>query len=289
MTLAQTGGMPAGAGTPPPLLEVRDLTAFAGATRILDGVSLAVQRGRTTGVVGESGSGKSMTALAVLGLLPRGIHVASGSILFEGREVLQAGAEERRKLRGTAISMVFQDPLAALDPVMRIDDQVAETLVGRKGMSRADGREEAVRLLARVEMPEPEVRARQYPHQLSGGQRQRVVIAMALAGGPRLLLADEPTTALDVTTQSLVLELLRRLQREDGLGMMLISHDLRVMAHYADDLVVMRGGKVVEHGQARQVLAHPQAEYTRRLIADVPVLGRRALAADRGIDHAAQR
>jgi ABC-type glutathione transport system ATPase component len=204
------------------------------------------------------------------------VLVTGGSILFEGVDLLAASPEARRRLRGTAISMVFQDPLAALDPVMRIDDQVAEVLVRRRGMSRHVARHKAVELMARVEIPEPEMRARGFPHQLSGGQRQRAVIAMALAGGPRLILADEPTTALDVTVQAHVLDLLRRLQSEDGLAMVLISHDLRVMAHYADDLVVMRRGVVVEHGPAKDVLAHPRADYTRELIRNVPPIHRPA-------------
>lgn len=260
----------------PALLEVRDLSVRAAGTTILDGVSLGARVGRTTGVVGESGSGKSMTVLAIMGMLPSALAVTGGAVRFEGRDLLALSRGERRQLRGTAMAMVFQDPLAALNPVMRIDDQVSEVLLRRKGMGHAEARAEAVRLLDRVEMPDPADKARRYPHQLSGGQRQRAVIAMALAGGPKLILADEPTTALDVTVQAKVLDLLRRLQKEEGLAMVLISHDLRVMAHYADDLVVMRHGLVVEHGAARAVLANPQHDYTRHLVANVPAVRRPA-------------
>ncbi len=255
-----------------PLLQIDDLVVGAESTEILKGVSLSARAGRTTGVVGESGSGKSMTALAVLGLLPTGVRATGGSIRFDGRDLLALGPRERRLVRGKQVGMVFQDPLAALDPVMRIDDQIGEILRRRDGVSRREARKRAVELLHRVEVPEPEHRAASYPHQLSGGQRQRVVIAMALAGKPRLILADEPTTALDVTVQARILELLRRLQREEDLSILLISHDLRVMAHFADDLVVMKHGEVVEAGPAATVLGDPQHPYTRNLIDNVPAV-----------------
>jgi ABC-type glutathione transport system ATPase component len=272
-------GAPAAADASPALLDIASLSVRAAGTTILDGVSLSARPGRTTGVVGESGSGKSMTVLAVMGMLPAGLHVTGGEIVFAGRNLLDLSPDERRVLRGTAMAMVFQDPLAALNPVMRIDDQVGEVLMRRKGLSRADARAESIRLLARVDLPEPEDKARRFPHQLSGGQRQRAVIAMALAGGPKLILADEPTTALDVTVQAKVLALLRRLQQEEGLAMVLISHDLRVMAHFADDLVVMRHGVVVEHGPARAILANPTHAYTRHLVANVPSVHRQAIRA----------
>lgn len=267
-----TKDAPTGAST---LLEVEGLSVAVGNQTILDAVSLSVGLGRTTGVVGESGSGKSMTALAVLGMLPKPLSRTSGSIRFKGRELTKMTSDEWRSLRGTEIAMVFQDPLAALDPVMRIDDQVGEVVHKRQGLSRKQARVAAVELLQRVDLPEPHLKASMYPHQLSGGQRQRVVIAMALAGKPRLILADEPTTALDVSVQAKVLDLLRRLQAEDGLGIILISHDLRVMSHYADDLVVMRQGQVVESGLARAVLAGPTHAYTKHLVANVPTLQRR--------------
>jgi ABC-type glutathione transport system ATPase component len=254
------------------LLEIDGLVVGTDSSEILKGVSLEARVGRTTGVVGESGSGKSMTALAVLGLLPPGVSATAGSIRFDGTDVLHLAARERRLLRGKQVAMVFQDPLAALNPVMRIDDQIGEILRRRAGLSRRHARQQAVELLHRVEVPEPEHRAASYPHQLSGGQRQRVVIAMALAGKPRLILADEPTTALDVTVQARILELLRRLQREEDLSILLISHDLRVMAHFADDLVVMQHGVVVETGAAADVLRDPQASYTRNLIDNVPAV-----------------
>lgn len=260
-----------------PLLEIKELSVAVGRQAILDAVSLSVQAGRTTGVVGESGSGKSMTALSILGMLPTALRRTHGSIRFEGQDLTTLDPDAMRELRGTEIAMVFQDPLAALDPVMRIDDQVSEILRKRQGLSRQQARARAIELLERVDLPEPRQKARMYPHQLSGGQRQRVVIAMALAGKPKLILADEPTTALDVSVQAKVLDLLRRLQKEDGLGMILISHDLRVMSHYADDLVVMRNGQVVETGLATQVLARPDHEYTRHLVANVPTVHRRML------------
>lgn len=273
MSGTRTGApTPEGVNAPGPLLHIDGLGLNAGDDAILSGVHLTADRGRTTGVVGESGSGKSMTALAVLGLLPEGISVTGGSIRFAGEELVGAPEKRRRELRGTSIAMVYQDPLLALDPVMRIDDQVSEVLRRREGLDRASARRRAVELLDRVELPDPAIRARWYPHQLSGGQRQRVVIAMALAGSPRLVLADEPTTALDVTVQSRILKLLRRLQAEDGLAMVLISHDLRVMAHYADDLVVMRDGVVVESGPAADVLTSPSHAYTRHLIDNVPTV-----------------
>ena len=260
-----------------PLLEIEGLSVCAGRQTILDSISLAVSTGRTTGIVGESGSGKSMTALSILGMLPNALRRTQGSIRFEGKDLTTMTPDSLRELRGAAIAMVFQDPLAALDPVMRIDDQVSEILRKRQGLSRREARARAVELLERVDLPEPQLKARMYPHQLSGGQRQRVVIAMALAGRPRLILADEPTTALDVSVQAKVLDLLRRLQTEDGLGMILISHDLRVMSHYADDLVVMCNGQVVETGLAPQVLANPSHDYTRHLVANVPTVHRRML------------
>lgn len=259
------------------LLEMAGLTVSVGQKTILDAVSLTAHPGRTTGVVGESGSGKSMTALSILGMLPEPLRVVSGRIRFQGADLLGMPRDSWRALRGSSIAMVFQDPLAALDPVMRIDDQVGEILRRREGFSRRQARGAAIELLERVDLPEPHRKARMYPHQLSGGQRQRVVIAMALAGRPRLILADEPTTALDVSVQARVLDLLRRLQAEDGMGMILISHDLRVMSHYADDLVVMRQGQVVEAGPASAVLSQPGNDYTRHLVMNVPSVRRRIL------------
>lgn len=269
---AATQDAPSGAS---PLLTIENLSVAVGEVPILNGISLSVEAGKTTGVVGESGSGKSMTALSVLGMLPGGLRVTGGNIRFAGRDLMAIGREEWRLLRGTEIAMIFQDPLAALDPVLRIDDQVGEVLRKRQGFSRRQARAAAVDLLARVDLPEPHVKAKMYPHQLSGGQRQRAVIAMALAGKPKLILADEPTTALDVSVQAKVLDLLRRVQAEDGLGMILISHDLRVMTHYSDQLIVMRHGDVVETGETKAVLGRPQHEYTRHLVANVPTVGRR--------------
>jgi len=254
------------------LLQVRDLRVAAGETTILDGISFDVSAGRTLGIVGESGSGKSMATLAVLGLLPSGVRVVGGSMVFRGQELVGMPEDRRRSLRGRHISMVFQDPLAALNPVMRIGDQVGEILRRRSGATRRRAYADAVDLLRRVDVPDPEERAAYYPHQFSGGLRQRALIAMALAGAPQLILADEPTTALDVTVQGRILRLLGRLQIEDGLGMVLVSHDLRVIANFADDIVVMRRGRVVESGRAGDVLGAPSEAYTRELIDNVPTI-----------------
>ena len=250
------------------ILSIENLTLEIGNTTILDGVDLTITEGQVLGVAGESGSGKSMTALAVLGLLPRAL--VTGRIAYGGEDLLTVSEARWRDLRGTSISMIFQDPLASFDPVIRIGDQICEIMQHRLGMSKEEARKQAIDLLKRVEIPDPESRCDAYPHQLSGGQRQRAMIAMALAGKPRLVLADEPTTALDVTVQSKVLGLMSRLQKQDGLSMMLISHDLRVMSHIADELVVMYAGRVVEAGRARAVLTDQLHPYTAALTRSVP-------------------
>ena len=273
-----------GAGTAPSstpgktILTVRDLTLEIGDTTILDGVDLSITEGQVLGVAGESGSGKSMTALAVLGLLPRAL--VAGRIEYCGEDLLKVPESRWQDLRGTSISMIFQDPLASFDPVIRIGDQIAEIMRHRLGLSRDEAREQVIELLKRVEIRDPESRCDAYPHQLSGGQRQRAMIAMALAGRPRLILADEPTTALDVTVQSKVLGLMSRLQRQDGLSMMLISHDLRVMSHIADELVIMYAGRVVEAGPARAVLTSQLHPYTEALTRSVPSVRRKSDVGD---------
>ena len=261
---------------PVALLEVDHLRVTLqtsrGAADALRGVSFALDRGQTLGLIGESGCGKSITALALLGLLPDGARV-SGSIRFDGRELTTLDESRLCQLRGDRIGMVFQEPMTALNPLHKVGRQIAESLRLHKGMSGASARAEALRLLERVQVPQARERLDAYPHQLSGGQRQRVVIAIALACGPDLLVADEPTTALDVTIQREVLDLILELVREDGMGLLLISHDLGVMADTVQRLLVMYGGTVVESGPTATVferLAHP---YTRGLFAARPRLG----------------
>ncbi|GAA4473688.1 ABC transporter ATP-binding protein [Phytohabitans houttuyneae] len=258
------------------LLRVRDLVVEAGPLRILDGVGFDVPAGQTLGVVGESGSGKTMTANAVLGLLPAGVSVTSGSIAFGGTELVGLPESRRRAVRGSDVAMVFQDPLAALNPVQPVGRQVSEVARRREGLSRGAAGRLAVELLDRVGVPDPAQRARAYPHQLSGGLRQRAVIAMALAGRPRLILADEPTTALDVSVQGRILGLLAKVQAEDGVSVLLISHDLRVMAHAAQRVAVMYAGRVVEQGATRELLRAPRHPYTAALVRSVPAVHTRS-------------
>lgn len=256
-----------------PMLDITNLTVTLGDRVLLDAVNLSVEPGQVLGLVGESGSGKSLTSLATIGLLPPSMTIRSGSIRFEGQELVGASESVRQKLRGERIAMVFQDPLAALNPVMRVGDQIAESLVRRRGYNRAKAIAESIRLMSRVGIPEPETRRLSYPHQFSGGLRQRAVIAMAIACGPSLLLADEPTTALDVSVQRTVLDLLRCLSEEDNMSMILVSHDLRVVSHYTQHVAVMRHGKIVEHGTTEAVITNPQHEYTQKLLSLVPRVG----------------
>ena len=262
--------------TLPNLLEVEDLrvtlhTARGPADALRD-VSFSMQRGDTVGLIGESGCGKSITALALMGLLPEGARV-SGSIRFDGQELTALDEAALCALRGARIGMVFQEPMTALNPLHTIGRQIAEPLRLHKGLSDSAARAEALRLLERVQLPDAKKRLDAFPHQMSGGQRQRVVIAVALACGPDLLVADEPTTALDVTIQREVLDLIAELVAEDGMGLLLISHDLGVMAETVQRMLVMYGGTVVESGPTADVfrtLAHP---YTRGLFAARPRLG----------------
>ncbi len=257
-------------GTGEALLVVRDLVVETDqGVPVIDHVSLTVPRGGTVGLVGESGSGKSLTSLAVLGLLPPGLH-ATGAVQLAGVDLLAARPAVQRAARGKQVAMIFQDPLAALNPRVRVGRQIDEILRVRDGLSRTDAARAAVELLRRVEVPEPEQRAKAFPHQLSGGLRQRAMIALALAGKPALLLCDEPTTALDVTVQKRILELLARLQREEDLALLLVSHDLRVISHVAPSLVVMYAGKVVESGPTAQLLADPKHPYTAALVRNIP-------------------
>ena len=259
-----------------PLLEVHDLRVTLATPRgpadALRGISFAIERGQTLGLIGESGCGKSITALALMGLLPDGAQ-ASGSLRFDGRELLGLAEDDWCQLRGNRLAMVFQEPMTALNPLHTIGRQIGESLRLHKRLDGRAARAEALRLLERVQLPQAAQRLDAYPHQLSGGQRQRVVIAIALACGPDLLIADEPTTALDVTIQREVLDLIGQLVAEDGMALLLISHDLGVMAESVQQLMVMYGGTVVESGPTGSVfgrLAHP---YSQGLFAARPRLG----------------
>ena len=276
------------------LLEIRDLSVEfrggAGTVHAVRDVSLHVDRGETLVIMGESGSGKSVSASTVMDILdsPPGF-VTSGEVLFEGRDLLRLPMAERRQINGERIAMIFQDPLAYLNPVYNVGWQIAETLRAHQGMSLKAGREAAIRLLARVGIPDPERRVDHYPHQFSGGQRQRVMIAMAIANPPQLLIADEPTTALDVTVQAQILELLRDLLRETGMGLLLITHDLGVVADIADRVVVMKDGAIVETGPVRDVFRSPRHAYTQRLLARDPGPERDPAAPAAGRSAAAAR
>jgi oligopeptide/dipeptide ABC transporter ATP-binding protein len=261
-----------------PLLDVRGLsTEFRGrrgTVRALDRVSLSVPRGGAVGVVGESGSGKSVTALSVMRLLaePAG-HIVEGQILFEGTDLATLGPREMDALRGQSIAMIFQEPMTSLNPVLRVGDQIAESVLlhGRGG--RAEARARAVEMLRLVGIPDPAGRAADYPHQMSGGMRQRVMIAIALACDPKLLIADEPTTALDVTIQAQILDLLRRLRERLGTAIMLITHDLGVVAEFVDEVVVMYAGRVVERADVASLFRAPGHPYTEGLLRSIPRMG----------------
>ena len=259
---------------PDPLLEIQGLvTSFKtprGAVRAVDGLSLSVARGQTVCIAGESGCGKSVTALSVMGLLPDSAQVEGGAIRFNGVDVLALPPAERRGLRGRALAMIFQEPMTALNPVQSIGRQIAEVFAIHGTASRSEARDKVLALLRQVKIPDAERRYDEFPHQMSGGMKQRVMIAMALANRPALLIADEPTTALDVTIQAQVLQLLRELQRELGTGIVFVTHDLAVVAEIADRVVVMYGGRVVEQGGVADVLEHPAHPYTIGLLAARP-------------------
>lgn len=260
------------------LLEVDDLrTHFAtdngGEFRAVDGVSFAVDGGKTLGIVGESGCGKSVTSLTVMGLLPKtGARVAGGSIRFAGQDLSRLDTDAMSDLRGNRLAMIFQEPMTSLNPAFTIGDQITEGLIRHKGVSAAQAREQAIAMLRKVKIPAPERRIDDYPHQLSGGMRQRVMIAMALACGPELLIADEPTTALDVTVQAQILDLLRELQRDLGTAILLISHDMGVIAEMADEVAVMYAGRIVEKAPVERLFAEPQHPYTIGLLGSIPRL-----------------
>ena len=250
------------------MLEVTDLTVDFGRRRVraLDGVGLVLNEGERLGIIGESGSGKTVTALAIMGLLPENAH-ASGSIRWRGQELLGRRERELAALRGNAMSMVFQEPMTALDPTMKVGRQVAEAFVLHRGDAGDPARDRVLPMLDAVGLSEPERVADAYPHQLSGGQRQRVVLAMALINGPDLVICDEPTTALDVTVQAKVLELLDRVLTEEGAACLFISHDLAVVSQVCDHVLVMLDGKVVESGPREQLFNDPRHPYTKGLVA----------------------
>ena len=254
-------------------LEIRDLTLAFGhgehRREILRGIDLDVPAGRITGLAGESGSGKTMTGLAICGLLPAGARVG-GSIRFDGRELVGLPERQMNALRGTSIAMIFQDPAASLHPMLSIETQLTDHYRFHTRASKRAARTRAEELLERVRVPDPAAALAKYPHQFSGGQLQRIAIAMALMGDPEVLIADEPTTALDVTVQAGILRLLRGLCDDLGLAIVLVTHDLGVMSALADTIAVMRLGEVVEHGERRQVITDPQHDYTRALIDALP-------------------
>jgi peptide/nickel transport system ATP-binding protein len=262
--------------TPSPVLAIHGLTVAlpAGSDRIsaVEDISLSVAPGEIVCVVGESGSGKSVSAQSVMGLLPRELQARSGQVLLEGEDMLKATPVRLRALRGTRMAMIFQEPMTALNPVMRVGDQIAEVLKIHADLSSADRRRRVLDIMRAVHLPEPERLIDTYPHQISGGQRQRIMIAAALVLDPALLIADEPTTALDVTTQAQILKLIRELQQRRGTGVLFITHDFGVVAEIAHRVVVMQSGRVVEAGAAGDILRRPQSDYTRMLIASVPSL-----------------
>ena len=267
--------------TETPLIEIKDLrVAFRGddgrTTHAVDAVDLAVARGATLGLVGESGCGKSVTSLAVMGLLPKQSAEVTGSISFDGFDLLNVSDQIRRDLRGNRLAMIFQEPMTSLNPSLTIGDQIAESILRHRGGSRMAARKRAIDLLRRVHIPSPERRVDEYPHKLSGGMRQRVMIAMALACDPRLLIADEPTTALDVTLQAQILDLMCELKAESGAAIILITHDLGVVAEVCDEVAVMYAGEVVERTDVNALFAAPQHPYTVGLLGSIPRLDRQA-------------
>lgn len=259
-----------------PLLEIENLTVslFQDGTEtpLVRDVSYSVEPGEILALVGESGSGKSVSSLAVMGLLAKGLRVTSGAINFDGRDLLSLGAEEMRKLRGRDISMVFQEPMTSLNPVRSIGSQIMESVEENLGLTRTQARQRAIDLLKEVGVADAERRLKQYPHHFSGGMRQRVMIAIALAADPKLIIADEPTTALDVTIQAQILDLMARICRDHGTALVLITHNLGIVARYAQRVNVMYGGRIVESGSARALYTAPRHPYTEGLLQSVPRL-----------------
>jgi len=282
--MSETENGPAAApeeGTPagPPLLEVDGLTVrfptAEGVVKAVSGVSYSVRRGETLGIVGESGSGKSVSNLAIMGLLNRAQAQVEGSVKFEGKELLTLSTEALRDVRGKDIAMIFQDPFACLHPMYRVGDQIAEAVVAHFDVSRSEARKRAVEMLQRVGLPNAPSRARDYPHQFSGGMRQRAMIAMALVNNPSLLIADEPTTALDVTVQAQILDLIDEVKRDFDIGVILVTHDLGVVSETADTVLVMYAGRAAEYGPAREIFRGAQHPYTWGLLGSMPTIDAR--------------
>ena len=260
------------------ILEIKNLHTYfytdSGVIKSVDGVDIELRESTTLGIVGESGSGKSVTALSVMGLLMGTTgKVAEGEILFEGRDLTKLDDEERRKMRGEKISMIFQEPMTSLNPVMKIGDQITECILMHNNISKQEAWDKAVEMLKLTGVPRVERMMKEYPFQLSGGQRQRVMIAMALVCKPKILIADEPTTALDVTIQAQILDLMENLKQKTGTSILFITHDLGVVAEVCDDVVVMYSGRVVEKGDVRSIFASPSHPYTKGLLASIPKLG----------------
>ena len=259
------------------LLEVKDLkTHFFtsdGVVKAVDGVSYDLEEGETLGLVGESGCGKSVSALSVMRLIPDPPgRIVDGTILLDGEDILKVQMDDMREIRGAKIAMVFQEPMTSLNPVLTVERQLTETLQLHMGMNKLESQRESVNLLTRVGIPDPEERIKQYPHQFSGGMRQRVMIAMALSCNPRLIIADEPTTALDVTIQAQILDLMKSLTTEFGVALIIITHNLGVVARYADRVNIMYAGKVIERGNASEIYSNPRHPYTVGLLRSVPRL-----------------
>ena len=258
------------------LLEVKDLhTSFytpAGEVKAVNGVSFHLERGKVLGIVGESGSGKSVTAYSMMQILGKSGKIVSGSIKFDGQELVGIGEAGMKKIRGNRISMIFQDPMTSLNPTYTIGHQLMEAILLHTGRNRQQAWERAVEMLRLVNVSEPEKRMKQYPYEFSGGMRQRVMIAMALACEPDILIADEPTTALDVTIQAQILELMQRLQKELGMAIIMITHDLGVVAQLCDEVIVMYAGSICEQGTAEEIFYHPRHEYTKGLLRSIPTL-----------------
>ncbi|MDC4206391.1 MAG: ABC transporter ATP-binding protein [Candidatus Manganitrophus sp.] len=263
---------------PEPILQVQQLKThfylMEGVVPAVEEVSFDLHRGETLGLVGESGSGKSVTALSILRLVPDPPgKIVGGRILFEGKDLLALPEKEMRKIRGNRISMIFQEPMTSLNPVLTIGEQIAEGIVLHENVGKKEAMNQSIEMLRKVEIPAPERRVREYPHQLSGGMRQRVMIAMALAMRPDILIADEPTTALDVTIQRQILDLIGKLQEDIGMAVLLITHNLGIIAETAQRVVVMKEGRVVETSDVFSLFEKPQHPYTRQLLAAVPRLG----------------
>ncbi|AEV67559.1 ABC transporter ATP-binding protein [Acetivibrio clariflavus] len=262
------------------LLKINDLKVSfftpAGEVKAVNGISYSLERGKVLGIVGESGSGKSVSSYSIMGLIDKPGKIVGGSIIFDGKDVSTMTKAERQNFAGNEVAMIFQDPMTCLNPVFTIGNQIAESLVHKYGkISKEEIKKRSIELLTLVGINEPEKRLAQYPHQFSGGMRQRVMIAMALAGSPKLLIADEPTTALDVTIQAQILDLLKNIQKKTGMAIILITHDLGIVADMADDVIVMYGGKIVEQGSVYTIFNNPRHPYTKGLLRSLPDLSKK--------------